>query len=167
MVNPAMMELGALICTAKSPSCDQCPVLDRCAWVAAGRPEADYQPKGQAWAGTDRQLRGAMLAVPRGELEAARAFGMARGKVLRRIWLPRAFRIALPTFAGEVVLQLKATPIVFSVTVMDLYGAAYKVRQDTLLVYEPLGLVAMAYVALTFLITYGFHKVETAVPSRR
>lgn len=63
--NVSVMELGALICTAKSPSCDQCPVLDRCAWVAAGRPEADYQPKGQAWAGTDRQLRGAMLAVLR------------------------------------------------------------------------------------------------------
>lgn len=63
--NVSVMELGALICTAKSPSCEQCPVLDRCAWVAAGKPEADYQPKGQAWAGTDRQLRGAMLAVLR------------------------------------------------------------------------------------------------------
>lgn len=63
--NAATMELGALICTAKSPSCEACPVLEECAWVAAGKPEADYVPKGQSWHGTDRQLRGAMMAVLR------------------------------------------------------------------------------------------------------
>lgn len=63
------MELGALICTAKAPSCERCPVLDSCAWVAAGCPEADYVPKGQAWAGTDRQLRGAMMGVLRAAQE--------------------------------------------------------------------------------------------------
>ncbi|MER9169308.1 ABC transporter permease [Mesorhizobium australicum] len=112
-------------------------------------------------------LRGAMLAVPKGELEAARAVGMSARMVLRRIWLPRAIRIGLPTFAGEVVLQLKATPIVFSVTVMDLYGAAYKIRQDTLLVYEPLLFVTVFYVGLTFLITQVFQKMENAVPVQR
>ncbi|MCV9999315.1 ABC transporter permease subunit [Pararhizobium sp. YC-54] len=112
-------------------------------------------------------LRGTLLAVPKGELEAALAVGMRPSMVLRRIWLPRAIRIGLPTFAGEVILQLKATPIVFSVTVMDLYGAAYKIRQDTLLVYEPLILVAAFYVALTFLITQVFQRLENAVPARR
>lgn len=63
--NVSVMELGALICTAKSPDCASCPVFDRCAWIAAGRPEADYKPVGQAWAGTDRQLRGAMMGVLR------------------------------------------------------------------------------------------------------
>ena len=63
--NAAVMELGALICTARSPRCDECPVLERCAWVRAGRPEPHYVPKGQAWAGTDRQVRGAMMAVLR------------------------------------------------------------------------------------------------------
>ncbi|QRZ61767.1 A/G-specific adenine glycosylase [Rothia sp. ZJ932] len=63
--NAATMELGALICTAKSPKCELCPVADLCAWVAAGKPEADYVPTGQAWQGTDRQLRGAMMAVLR------------------------------------------------------------------------------------------------------
>lgn len=112
-------------------------------------------------------LRGALLAVPKGELEAARSVGMSPLMILRRIWLPRAIRIGLPTFAGEVILQLKATPIVFSVTVMDLYGAAYKIRQDTLLVYEPLILVTAFYVALTFLITQLFQKLENSVPVRR
>ncbi|MCJ8054625.1 ABC transporter permease subunit [Shinella curvata] len=112
-------------------------------------------------------LRGTLLAVPKGELEAAKAAGMRPGMVLRRIWLPRAIRIGLPTFAGEVILQLKATPIVFSVTVMDLYGAAYKIRQDTLLVYEPLILVATFYVTLTFFITQVFKRFENALPTSR
>ncbi len=67
--NAAAMELGALICTARSPRCEECPVYSRCAWVAAGKPEAEYTPRGQAWAGTDRQLRGAMMGVLRAALE--------------------------------------------------------------------------------------------------
>lgn len=63
--NAATMELGALVCTAKSPTCEICPVEDLCAWVAAGKPEADYTPKGQSWHGTDRQVRGAVMAVLR------------------------------------------------------------------------------------------------------
>lgn len=112
-------------------------------------------------------LRGALLSVPKGELEAGRALGMSPFTLIRRIWLPRAIRIALPTIAGEVVLQLKATPLAFTVTVMDLYAVAYKVRQDTLLVYEPLLVVTLFYVALTAVITRAFGVVEAQVPIRR
>ena len=112
-------------------------------------------------------LRGALLAVPKGELEAGRSLGMSSFTLLRRIWLPRAIRIALPTIGGEVVLQLKATPLAFTVTVMDLYAVAYKVRQDTLLVYEPLMVVTVFYVLLTLVITRIFKIVEAQVPVRR
>ncbi|MCF1480705.1 MULTISPECIES: ABC transporter permease [Rhizobium/Agrobacterium group] len=112
-------------------------------------------------------LRGALLAVPKGELEAGRAFGMGRFTLIRRVWLPRAIRIALPTIAGEVVMQLKATPLAFTVTVMDLYAVAYKVRQDTLLVYEPLIVVTLFYLAITAIIARGFRVVEAQVPIRR
>ena len=62
----AVMELGALVCTAASPRCDACPVQDRCAWRLAGRPAYDGPPRrGQAWAGTDRQVRGRLMAVLR------------------------------------------------------------------------------------------------------
>ena len=74
---------------------------------------------------------------------------------------------ALPTIAGEIVLQLKATPLAFTVTVMDLYAVAFKVRQDTLLVYEPLLVVTLFYVVLTALITRAFGVVEAQVPIRR
>ncbi|THJ65153.1 A/G-specific adenine glycosylase [Arthrobacter echini] len=63
--NAAVMELGAVTCTARAPACRDCPVLDACAWVSAGRPTADYTPRGQSWAGTDRQVRGAIVAVLR------------------------------------------------------------------------------------------------------
>ena len=45
--------------------CATCPVLEQCAWIAAGQPEPHYTPKGQSWHGTDRQVRGAMMAVLR------------------------------------------------------------------------------------------------------
>jgi A/G-specific adenine glycosylase len=63
----ASMELGAQLCVASGPpSCSRCPVADACAWRAAGYPEWDGPPRrGQSYAGTDRQCRGALLAVLR------------------------------------------------------------------------------------------------------
>lgn len=75
----AVMELGALVCTAASPRCAACPIRDRCAWRRAGYPAYDGPPRrGQTWAGTDRQVRGRLMAVlreaessvPRPRLEA-------------------------------------------------------------------------------------------------
>ncbi|MGW6692511.1 A/G-specific adenine glycosylase [Rhodococcus sp. NPDC054953] len=61
----ALMELGATVCTARTPDCDQCPLTD-CAWVAAGRPAHTGPPrKVQRFAGTDRQVRGLLLGVLR------------------------------------------------------------------------------------------------------
>ena len=72
----ALMELGALVCTAARPRCDACPVADRCAWRAAGYPAYDGPPrKAQTWAGTDRQCRGRLLGLVRdteGAIAAAR-----------------------------------------------------------------------------------------------
>lgn len=62
----ATMELGALVCTARSPACTDCPVAESCAWRGAGFPAYDGPPRrGQAWAGTDRQCRGRLMAVLR------------------------------------------------------------------------------------------------------
>jgi len=62
----AVMELGALVCTADRPKCDACPVVDLCAWHIAGRPAYDGPPRPvQTYAGTDRQCRGRLLAVLR------------------------------------------------------------------------------------------------------
>ncbi len=73
----AVMELGAVVCTARAPACGTCRVSTRCAWALAGFPPHEGPPRrGQAWHGTDRQVRGAVLQrlresehpVPRSEL---------------------------------------------------------------------------------------------------
>lgn len=113
-------------------------------------------------------MRGAFLGVPRGELEAARAFGMSPWKVLTRVWFPRAVRLVLPTLAGEVVLQLKSTPLAMTVTVMDLAGVVRnRITQDTYIVYEPLMLLALLYMCLTFIAVWAFSVIEKRVPQKR
>lgn len=91
----ASMELGALVCSARSPRCEDCPVADRCAWRRAGHPPASGLPRrGQTYAGTDRQCRGALLAVFRASdepvpyAELARAWPQAppqRDRALRSL----------------------------------------------------------------------------------
>jgi A/G-specific adenine glycosylase len=64
----AVMELGALVCRPVSPRCGACPARDECAWLAAGRPAYDGpRRKPQAFAGTDRQCRGRLMDVLRGQ----------------------------------------------------------------------------------------------------
>lgn len=111
-------------------------------------------------------MRGAFAGVPRGELEAARAFGMGRFTMFRRIWLPRAFYRALPTLSGETVLQLKSTPLVATITVVDVYAVISRVRQDTYLTYEPLLLLALIYMCLTGILVLLFRFLENRIPSR-
>ena len=111
-------------------------------------------------------MRGAFAGVPKGQLEAARAFGMRRLTIFRRIWLPQAVQRALPTLAGETVLQLKATPLVATITVVDIYNVASRVRQDTFIVYEPLLLLALIYLCITGIIVFAFRKLESRIPSR-
>ncbi|NND89660.1 MAG: ABC transporter permease [Granulosicoccus sp.] len=109
-------------------------------------------------------MRGAFRGVPKGELEAARAFGMGRFTLLRRIWLPRALQNVLPTLAGEFVLTLKSTPLAATITVFDVYGVGSIVRQETYRVYEPLLFVAAIYVCLTAVIVVFFRWLERRVP---
>ena len=109
-------------------------------------------------------MRGAFAGVPKGELEAGRAFGMGPFLVLRRIWLPRAMHRALPTLGGDVILQMKATPLVATITVVDLYGVISKVRQATYLTYEPLLLLALIYMLLTGVIVLVFRFFENRMP---
>jgi A/G-specific adenine glycosylase len=66
VVSIGLMELGALVCTARAPRCDACPVRAGCAWQAAGRPAyAGPRRPVQGFAGTDRQVRGRLLDVLR------------------------------------------------------------------------------------------------------
>jgi polar amino acid transport system permease protein len=111
-------------------------------------------------------LRGGLLAVPRGELEAGRAYGMGRWLLLRRVWLPRTLQMLKPTLAGESIMLLKSTALASTVAVTDLLGAANLVRAQSLRVYEPLLAVALIYIILAFLLEYGFSRMGKA-PQRQ
>ena len=77
----ALMELGALVCTARAPRCEQCPLHAGCSWLALGRPElAAPVRRPQAFAGTDRQVRGRLLEVLRGSADPVHA------EVLAQAW---------------------------------------------------------------------------------
>lgn len=110
-------------------------------------------------------MRGSFAGVPRGELEAARAYGMGPFTTLRRIWLPRAFYRALPTLGGEVVLQLKSTPLVATITVVDLYGVASRIQAETFITYEPLLFLAFLYMCLSGIVVLFIRMLERRIPS--
>ncbi len=111
-------------------------------------------------------MRGAFKGVPHGQLEAATAMGMPPVTLFRRIWLPQALHRVLPTLGGETVLQMKCTPLVAMITVMDIYAVSSRVRAETLIVYEPLLMLAVVYLAITGVIVTLFRWFERRVPTR-
>ena len=104
-------------------------------------------------------VRGGIMAVPGGEREAALAVGMPRALALRRIILPRALRIGLPALSNEVVLQLKATSLASTVTLLDLTGVGRRLAAKTY-TSEGLYIAGTIYILLTFLIARGCRLLE-------
>ncbi|WP_371231500.1 ABC transporter permease [Pseudomonas sp. QE6] len=105
-------------------------------------------------------LRGAIHAIPVGEVEAARALGMSRSQALFHIILPRAARIALPAYSNEVILMLKASAVVYTVTLFDIMGMTRTIIART---YEAMLFFCLAgvfYLMITLLLTRIFRLVE-------
>jgi A/G-specific adenine glycosylase len=96
-VSIALMELGALVCTARSPRCGTCPVSAACAWLGAGSPGLDAPVRApQGYAGTDRQVRGRLLGVLRD------SDGPVHAELLRQVWdLPEQRDRALESLLAD------------------------------------------------------------------
>ncbi|SFH26702.1 ABC transporter permease [Modicisalibacter xianhensis] len=109
---------------------------------------------------TTEIFHGAIKATSKGEIEAARAYGMSRGLMMRRIILPSAFRRALPAYGNEVIFMLHASAIASVVTIMDLTGAARLVYARYYAPFDAFLFVAMLYLCLTFAILYLFRYLE-------
>ena len=105
-------------------------------------------------------FRGAILAVPHGEVEAARSVGMSPALLYRRIVLPRAFRYALPAFGNEVILTLQASAIASIVTIEELTGSAERIISDTFAFYELYITIAVMYLAITYTLVWLFRRLE-------
>jgi arginine/ornithine transport system permease protein len=105
-------------------------------------------------------LHGAMRAVPGGEIEAAKAMGMSRWVMLRRVVLPAAFRRMLPAYGNEVIFMLQATSLASTVTLMDLTGAAGEMNSRFYLPFEAFLTAAVIYLAITMALVGLFHFAE-------
>jgi His/Glu/Gln/Arg/opine family amino acid ABC transporter permease subunit len=105
-------------------------------------------------------LRGAIQAVPFGEVEAGCAFGMPRGLILRRVILPRAFRIGLPAYTNEVIFLFQATSLVSIITIMDLTGVGRVLIAESFRTFEIWIFVGLCYLVMSYGILYAFKRLE-------
>ncbi|MBL6928068.1 MAG: ABC transporter permease [Rhodospirillales bacterium] len=108
-------------------------------------------------------LRGAIQAVPAGEIEAARAFGMSKWTAYRRVILPRAFRIAMPAYGNEIIFMLKGTALASTITLLDLTGVARTVIARTFTSIDVFLVAGLIYVAITYCFLWGWSRIEKRV----
>ena len=105
-------------------------------------------------------LAGSLKATPPGEIEAAKAMGMSRGKLYRRILLPSALRRALPQYSNEVIMMLHTTSLASIVTLIDITGAARTVSSQYYMPFEAFITAGLFYLALTFILVRLFKLAE-------
>ncbi|WP_415755285.1 ABC transporter permease [Pseudomonas leptonychotis] len=105
-------------------------------------------------------LAGSLKATPHGEIEAAKAMGMSRSKLYRRILLPSALRRALPQYSNEVIMMLHTTSLASIVTLIDITGAARTVSSRYYLPFEAFITAGLFYLCLTFILVRLFKLAE-------
>lgn len=105
-------------------------------------------------------LAGSLKATPPGEIEAAKAMGMSRSKLYRRILLPSALRRALPQYSNEVIMMLHTTSLASIVTLIDITGAARTVSAQYYMPFEAFITAGLFYLALTFILVRLFKLAE-------
>lgn len=108
-------------------------------------------------------FRGALLAVPSGQVEAARACGMSGLLLFRRVIFPVAMRHALPAYSTEMISMVKATALVSLITLWDVMSVALKIRNDTLVTYTPLLIAGAIYFVVNYAIGAAFLALERYV----
>ncbi len=105
---------------------------------------------------TTEIFRGAIEAIPFGEVEAAKACGMSSRQRTRRILLPNALRRALPAYSNEIIFMLHGSVVASTVTVLDILGAGRILNGKYYLAYEGFIAAAVIYMLLVLFITRGF-----------
>jgi arginine/ornithine transport system permease protein len=105
-------------------------------------------------------LRGTIEQTAFGEIEAARACGMSKAMLYRRIILPSTFRRALPAYGNEVIFMLHGSALAGVITIVDLFGAAKIVNSRSFVPFESFITAGLFYLVVTFLIVWLFKKAE-------
>lgn len=105
-------------------------------------------------------IRGGILSVPFGQIEAARACGMSRGLIFRRIILPQGLRTALPAYGNEIILMTRATALTSVITLMEVTGLASKLVSETFRAIEVFVCAGAIYLIINFLISRAVALAE-------
>ena len=105
-------------------------------------------------------LRGGLMAVPRGQIEAGLAVGMSRWTLLRRVIAPVVLRLSLPAYSTEAVLMVKSTALASLVTVWDVTGVAQQIIQRSYRTLEVFVCAASIYLVLSFLVVRAIAVLE-------
>lgn len=98
-------------------------------------------------------IRGALMSVPAGQIEAARACGMSTIVLYRRIVFPLALRHALPAYGNEFILMVKATSLASIITLMEVTGLAAKLISQSFRSIEILVVAGAIYLLINFVVT--------------
>ncbi|MVA63818.1 ABC transporter permease [Agrobacterium vitis] len=113
-------------------------------------------------------MRGGLLSVPAGQIEAAKACGMGRIKLFRRIVIPQAIRQMLPGYSNEVILMVKSTSLASTITIMEITGIAAKLISESYRTVEVFACAGAIYLILNFIVARLFTLLEWALwPERR
>ncbi len=109
---------------------------------------------------TSEILRGAILTIPHGQVEAARACGMGRWLTFRRIIVPIAIRQALPAYGNEIILMVKASSLASIITLLEITGLARRLIPQTYAVFEIFIVAGLIYLGLNFAIAQAVRWAE-------
>lgn len=109
---------------------------------------------------TTEILAGAIRAMPRGEIEAARSLGFDGWKLYVHLIMPSALRRALPYYSNEVIFMLHSTTLAFTATVPDVLKIARDANSATFLTFESFGIAAVLYLMTTFALVGLFRLAE-------
>lgn len=105
-------------------------------------------------------FRGGIEAVDAGQREAAQAMGMRSTLIMRRVILPQAFRIALPPYGNTLVMMLKDSSLVSTITVAEMTRAGQLIASSTFQNMTVYTLVALLYLLMSLPLVYGLRRLE-------
>lgn len=104
-------------------------------------------------------FRAGIQAIPRGQYEAAKTLGMTYSQTMKRIILPQVIRIVLPPISNETINLVKDTSLIYILAMNDLLRVARTIVQREFDM-TPFLIAAVFYLAMTFVLTWGFKKLE-------
>jgi len=111
-------------------------------------------------------IRGGILSVPFGQIEAARACGMSRSLIFRRIIVPQGLRVALPAYGNEIILMTRSTALASVITLMEITGIASKLISETFRPVEVFVCAGAIYLTLNFAISRAIALLERRLSPR-